>query len=75
MTDHYQATLSPQVHQPIFGANYISGEYIEQGMEILQICTTHQTVLIGSKHVLTITFNRGGATEFARAFFRITEGG
>lgn len=49
---------SIEVHQPLFGANYISGEYIEQG----------------SKRVLTITFNKGGATEFATAFFRITEG-
>jgi hypothetical protein len=28
----------------------------------------------GSKGTLTITFNKGGATDFARAFFQITEG-
>ncbi|XP_064393429.1 uncharacterized protein LOC135340933 isoform X2 [Halichondria panicea] len=49
---------SIEVHQPIFSANYISGEYSEQD----------------STTTFTITFNQGGATDFARAFFRLTEG-
>ena len=47
------------VHQPIFTANYVTIEYNN---------------LQGSSGRATVTFNRGGATEFADAFFRITEG-
>lgn len=49
---------SIQVHQPIFGANYISGEYTDRG----------------ANTTFTMTFSRGGATEFARTFFSLTEG-
>lgn len=31
-------------------------------------------ILIGQTLSFTMTFTKGGATEFARAFFRITEG-
>ena len=31
-------------------------------------------IVIGEVVTITLTFHRGGATEFARAFFRIAEG-
>ncbi|KAL5467117.1 hypothetical protein EMCRGX_G031302 [Ephydatia muelleri] len=47
-----------EVHQPIFGANYIQGEYRTEERS----------------RRFTITFYRGGATEFASIFFQITQG-
>jgi hypothetical protein len=49
---------SIDLHQPIFGANYIVGEFIEQGR----------------RRTFTLTFSRGGATDFTRLFFRLAEG-
>ncbi|CAI7992681.1 Postacrosomal sheath WW domain-binding protein [Geodia barretti] len=46
------------LHQPIFGANYIVGEY-EDG---------------GRRRSFTLTFRRGGATDFTRLFFRLAAG-
>lgn len=65
-----------QVHQPIFGANYITGESIEGGKETIAVYVYIALKLVsaGSRCLFTMTFNQGGATDFARAFFRITEG-
>ncbi|XP_019849498.1 PREDICTED: uncharacterized protein LOC109580596 [Amphimedon queenslandica] len=50
---------SIQIHQPIFSANYIDIEYTSDN---------------GENAKAIVVFNRGGATEFAKAFFRATEG-
>lgn len=48
-----------EVHQPIFGTNYIDVDYTNSG---------------GQQTKAVLTFNGGRATEFAQTFFRITDG-
>lgn len=55
----FSAIKTIDLHQPIFGANYIVGEYNDDN---------------GRPCSFTLTFKRGGATDFTRLFFRLAKG-